>query len=158
MAGKVLKVALTGGIASGKSLVSDLLEIHGCHIVDLDVISREVVLPGTEGLNELVESFGDSILLSDGSLDRKNLRDVLYKKGRNRAKIEQILHPKILQKMKSSMESFKEGVMVVVIPLLVEKELWGPFDRAVVVDCDFDTQIKIISDLLSYLPCFVCLP
>ena len=133
MAGKVLKVALTGGIASGKSLVSDLLEIHGCHIVDLDVISREIVLPGTEGLNELVESFGDSILLSDGSLDRKNLRDVLYKKGRNRAKIEQILHPKILHKMKSSMESFKEGVMVVVIPLLVEKELWGPFDRAVVV-------------------------
>ena len=142
MASKVLKVALTGGIASGKSLVSDLLEIHGCHIVDLDVISREIVLPGTEGLNELVESFGDSILLSDGSLDRKNLRDVLYKKGRNRAKIEQILHPKILQKMKSSMESFKEGVMVVVIPLLVEKELWGPFDRAIVVDCDVDTQIK----------------
>jgi dephospho-CoA kinase len=142
MASKVLKVALTGGIASGKSLVSDLLEIHGCHIVDLDVISREVVLPGTEGLNELVESFGDSILLSDGSLDRKNLRDVLYKKGRNRAKIEQILHPKILQKMKSSMESFKEGVMVVVIPLLVEKELWGPFDRAIVVDCDVDTQIN----------------
>ena len=142
MTSKVLKVALTGGIASGKSLVSDLLEIHGCHIVDLDVISREIVLPGTEGLNELVESFGDSILLSDGSLDRKNLRDVLYKKGRNRAKIEQILHPKILQKMKSSMESFKEGVMVVVIPLLVEKELWGPFDRAVVVDCDVDTQIK----------------
>ena len=142
MASKVLKVALTGGIASGKSLVSDLLAIHGCHIIDLDVISREVVLPGTEGLNELVESFGDSILLSDGSLDRKNLRDVLYKKGRNRAKIEQILHPKILLKMKSSMESFKEGVMVVVIPLLVEKELWGPFDRAVVVDCVEDTQIK----------------
>ena len=146
MTSKVLKVALTGGIASGKSLVSDLLAIHGCHIIDLDVISREVVLPGTEGLNELVESFGDSILLSDGSLDRKNLRDVLYKKGRNRAKIEQILHPKILQKMKSSMESFKEGVMVVVIPLLVEKELWGPFDRAVVVDCHVDTQIKRLTE------------
>lgn len=141
MASKVLKVALTGGIASGKSLVSDLLEIHGCHIVDLDVISREVVLPGTDGLNELVESFGDSILLSDGSLDRKNLRDVLFKKGRNRAKIEQILHPKILQRMKSSIESFKEGVIVVAIPLLVEKELWEPFDRAVVVDCDVETQI-----------------
>ena len=142
---KVLKVALTGGIASGKSLVSDLLEIHGCHIVDLDVISREVVLPGTKGLQELIESFGDSILLNDGSLDRKNLRDVLYKKGRNRAKIEQILHPKIHQKMKSSMESFHEGVMVVVIPLLVEKELWGPFDRAVVVDCEVETQINRLS-------------
>ena len=142
MTSKVLKVALTGGIASGKSLVSDLLEIHGCKIIDLDVISREVVMPGTEGLKELVDSFGESILLSDGSLDRKNLRDVLYKKGRNRALIEQILHPKILQKMKSLMDACHEGVIVVVIPLLVEKQLWGPFDRAVVVDCESETQIN----------------
>ena len=142
MASKVLKVALTGGIASGKSLVSDLLEIHGCKIIDLDVISREVVMPGTDGLKQLVDSFGESILLSDGSLDRKNLRDVLYKKGRNRALIEQILHPKILQKMKSLMDGCHEGVMVVVIPLLVEKQLWGPFDRAVVVDCESETQIN----------------
>ena len=142
MTSKVLKVALTGGIASGKSLVSDLLEIHGCKIIDLDVISRDVVMPGTEGLVELVDTFGKSILLSDGSLDRKNLRDVLYKKGRNRALIEQILHPKILHKMKTMMDDCKEGVMIVVIPLLVEKELWGPFDRAILVDCESETQIK----------------
>ena len=142
MKSKVIKVALTGGIASGKSLVSDLLEIHGCKIIDLDVISREVVMPGTEGLEELVDTFSKSILLSDGSLDRKNLRDVLYKKGRNRALIEQILHPKILHKMKTMMDEYKEGVMIVVIPLLVEKELWGPFDRAILVDCESETQIK----------------
>ena len=59
MANKTLKVALTGGIASGKTLVSDLLGIHGCHIVDLDVIAREVVLPGTEGLKELLEVFAE---------------------------------------------------------------------------------------------------
>ena len=87
MTSKVLKVALTGGIASGKSLVSDLLEIHGCKIIDLDIISREVVMPGTEGLRELVDTFGKSILLSDDSLDRKNLRDELYKKGRNAKKL-----------------------------------------------------------------------
>ena len=142
MKSKVIKVALTGGIASGKSLVSDLLEIHGCKIIDLDIISREVVMPGTEGLQELVDTFSKSILLSDGSLDRKNLRDVLYKKGRNRALIEQILHPKILHKMKTMMDEYKEGVMIVVIPLLVEKELWGPFDRAILVDCESETQIK----------------
>ena len=142
MKSKVIKVALTGGIASGKSLVSDLLEIHGCKIIDLDVISREVVMPGTEGLEELVDTFSKSILLSDGSLDRKNLRDVLYKKGRNRALIEQILHPKILHKMKTMMNDCKEGVMIVVIPLLVEKELWDPFDRAILVDCESETQIK----------------
>jgi dephospho-CoA kinase len=142
MKSKVIKVALTGGIASGKSLVSDLLEIHGCKIIDLDVISREVVMPGTEGLQELVDTFSKSILLSDGTLNRKNLRDVLYKKGRNRALIEQILHPKILHKMKAMMDDYHEGVMIVVIPLLVEKELWGPFDRAVLVDCETETQIK----------------
>ena len=142
MAHKVLKVALTGGIASGKSLVSDLLEIHGCNVIDLDVISREVVMPGNEGLKELIEAFGKSILLSDGSLDRKNLRDVLYKKGKNRALIEKILHPKILHRMKAMMDDCHEGVMIVVIPLLVEKELWRPFDRAILVDCDSKTQIK----------------
>ena len=142
MANKTLKVALTGGIASGKTLVSDLLGIHGCHIVDLDVIAREVVLPGTEGLKELIEVFGRSILLTDGTLNRQYLRDELYKKGRNRAIIEQILHPKILQKMKVSMNEYKEGVMVVVIPLLVEKNLWEPFDRAIVVDCEIETQLS----------------
>ena len=99
-------------------------------------------MPGTEGLQELVDTFGKSILSSDGSLDRKNLRDVLYKKGRNRALIEQILHPKILHKMKAMMDDCHEGVMIVVIPLLVEKELWGPFDRAILVDCENETQIK----------------
>ena len=142
MANKTLKVALTGGIASGKTLVSDLLGIHGCHIVDLDVIAREVVLPGTEGLKELLEVFGESILLTDGTLNRQYLRDELYKKGRNRAIIEQILHPKILQKMKVSMDECKEGVIVVVIPLLVEKNLWGLFDRAIVVDCEIESQLS----------------
>ena len=142
MANKTLKVALTGGIASGKTLVSDLLEIYGCHIVDLDVIAREVVLPGTEGLKELIEIFGESILLTDGTLNRKHLRDELYKKGRNIAIIEQILHPKILQKMKTSMDEHQEGVIVIVIPLLVEKNLWEPFDRAIVVDCEIETQLS----------------
>ena len=142
MANKTLKVALTGGIASGKTLVSDLLEIYGCHIVDLDVIAREVVLPGTEGLKELIEIFGESILLTDGTLNRKHLRDELYKKGRNRALIEQTLHPKILKKMKTSMDECQEEIIVIVIPLLVEKNLWEPFDRAIVVDCEIETQLS----------------
>ena len=142
MVKKILKVSLTGGIASGKSLVSDLLGIYGCHIIDLDVISREVVLPGTEGLNELIEVFGDSIVLPNGMLNRKHLRDELYKKGRNRALIEKILHPKILHKMNTAMNSCQEGIMIVVIPLLVEKKLWQPFDRAIVVDCEIENQLS----------------
>ena len=137
-----LKVALTGGIASGKSQVSAILEGHGCFIIDLDVIAREVVEPGTAGLNELIENFGNSILSNDGTLNRKYLRDELFKKGRNRALIEQVLHPKILQKMKATMEACTQGIVVVVVPLLVEKNLWHPFDRAIVVDCEVDSQIK----------------
>ena len=142
MAKTNLKVALTGGIASGKSQVSALLEDYGCFIVDLDIIAREVVEPGTSGLNELIENFGNSILSNDGTLNRKYLRDELFKKGRNRALIEQVLHPKILQKMKDAMDACTKGIVIVVVPLLVEKNLWHPFDRAIVVDCEADNQIK----------------
>jgi len=137
-----LKVALTGGIASGKSQVSALLERHGCFIIDLDVIAREVVKPGTDGLKGLIENFGNSILSNDGTLNRKYLRDQLFKKGRNRAIIEQALHPIILQKMKAAMDACTQGIVIVVVPLLVEKNLWKPFDRAIVVDCEVDNQIN----------------
>jgi len=137
-----LKVALTGGIASGKSQVSALLEKHGCFIIDLDVIAREVVEPGTAGLNELIENFGNSILSNDGTLNRKYLSDQLFKKGRNRALIEQVLHPKILQKMQAAMNTCTHGIIIVVVPLLVEKNLWEPFDRAIVVDCEVGNQIN----------------
>ena len=123
MAKTSLKVALTGGVASGKSQVSALLEGYGCLIIDLDVIAREVVEPGTKGLNELIENFGNSILSNDGTLNRKYLRDELFKKGRNRALIEQVLHPKILQKMKAAMDACTKGIVIVVVPLLVEKNL-----------------------------------
>ena len=142
MAKTNLKVALTGGIASGKSQVSALLENHGCFIVDLDIIAREVVEPGTAGLNELIENFGKAILSNDGTLNRKYLRDELFKKGRNRALIEQVLHPKILKKMKDAMDACTKGIVIVVVPLLVEKKLWHPFDRAIVVDCKVDNQIR----------------
>ena len=142
MAKTNLKVALTGGIASGKSQVSALLEGYGCFIVDLDIIAREVVEPDTAGLNELIENFGKAILSNDGTLNRKYLRDELFKKGRNRSLIEQVLHPKILQKMKDAMDACTKGIVIVVVPLLVEKNLWHPFDRAIVVDCEVDNQIK----------------
>lgn len=142
MAKTSLKVALTGGVASGKSQVSALLEGYGCLIIDLDVIAREVVEPGTTGLNELIENFGNSILSNDGTLNRKYLRDELFKKGRNRALIEQVLHPKILQKMNAAMDACTKGIVIVVVPLLVEKNLWHPFDRAIVVDCEVDNQIR----------------
>ena len=141
MSNSNLKIALTGGIASGKSQVSSLLEAHGNPVVDLDILAREVVEPGTKGLNELVEAFGSEILNKDGTLNRAHLRDKLYKKGRNRALIEQILHPKISEKMHLAMDAHKNGIMIVVVPLLVEKNLWQPFDRAIVVDTTVKKQL-----------------
>ena len=79
---------------------------------------------------------------NDGTLNRKYLRDELFKKGRNRALIEQVLHPKILEKMKAAMDACTQGIVIIVVPLLVEKSLWQPFDRAIVVDCEVDNQIK----------------
>ena len=79
---------------------------------------------------------------NDGTLNRKYLRDELFKKGRNRALIEQVLHPKILQKMKAAMDASTQGIVIVVVPLLVEKKLWQPFDRAIVIDCEVDNQIN----------------
>jgi len=142
MATSNLKIALTGGIASGKSHVSNLLEKYGNPVVDLDILAREVVEPGTDGLNELISTFGDEILNDDGTLNRAHLRDKLYKKGRNRALIEKILHPKILEKMQMAMEEHKNGVIIVVVPLLVEKNLWQPFDRAIVVDTSVENQLN----------------
>jgi len=137
-----LKVALTGGIASGKSLVSNLLHDLGCTIIDLDIFAREVVEPGTDGLSELVAHFGKDILTNDGFLNRTRLRDELYQNEQNRLVIEQTLHPKILSKMQNAMDGHKQGVIIVVVPLLVEKALWGPFDRAIIVDCESGNQLN----------------
>ncbi len=137
-----LKVALTGGIASGKTLVSNLLHNLGCTIIDLDILAREVVEPGTDGLNELVAHFGKDILTNDGFLNRTHLRDELYQNEQNRLFIEKTLHPKILSKMQNAMDKQNHGVIIIVVPLLVEKALWGPFDRAIIVDCKADNQLN----------------
>jgi dephospho-CoA kinase len=137
-----LKVALTGGIASGKTLVSNLLHNLGCNIIDLDILAREVVEPGTDGLNELVAHFGKDILTNDGFLNRTYLRDELYQNEQNRLFIEKTLHPKILSKMQNTMDKQSHGVIIIVVPLLVEKALWGPFDRAIIVDCEVNNQLN----------------
>ena len=137
-----LKVALTGGIASGKTLVSNLLHNLGCTIIDLDILAREVVEPGTDGLNELVAHFGKDILTNDGFLNRTRLRDELYQNEQNRLFIEKTLHPKILSKMQNAMDKQNHGVIIIVVPLLVEKALWRPFDRAIIIDCEANNQLN----------------
>ncbi|WP_348676153.1 dephospho-CoA kinase [uncultured Candidatus Thioglobus sp.] len=139
---KTLKIALTGGIACGKSSVIQIFKKNAIAIIDLDVIAREVVEPNTQALSELVAHFGNGILNDDQSLDREALRQVLFENNANQKIIEEILHPKILEKMQMEIKKVKNRLVVVEVPLLVEQNLSNLFDRAVVVDCDEQNQLK----------------
>jgi dephospho-CoA kinase len=137
-----MKIALTGGIACGKSKVSQLFKKLGAEVISLDELSRQVVTPDSKGLNQLIERFGDGILNADKTLNRKALRDILLKDKANQQLIEDILHPKILEKMQMEIEKTKNKVIIVEIPLLVEKNLDYLFDRAIIVNCNEINQLK----------------
>jgi len=137
-----LKIALTGGIACGKSSVSQIFKKLGVSIIDLDVIAGEVVIPDTKGLGELVSNFGNTILNSDKSLNREALRQQLFDNPDNQKLIEEILHPKILEKMQTDIQKLNTHLVVIEVPLLVEQNLSALFDRAIVVDCSEKNQLK----------------
>jgi dephospho-CoA kinase len=137
-----MKIALTGGIACGKSKVSQLFKKLGAEVISLDELSRQVVTPDSKGLSQLIERFGDGILNADKTLNRKALRDILLKDKANQQLIEDILHPKILEKMQMEIEKTKNKVIIVEIPLLVEKNLDYLFDRAIIVNCNEINQLK----------------
>ena len=138
----ILKIALTGGIACGKSSVSQIFKEMGVPIIDLDVIAREVVKPNTQGLTELVSNFGDGILNADKTLNRQSLRQQLFDHPSKQQLIEEILHPKILARMQRDIENLNTQLVIVEVPLLVEQNLSHLFDRAIVVDCSEQNQLK----------------
>ena len=137
-----LKIALTGGIACGKSSVSQIFKKLGVPIIDLDVIARTVVETNTQGLVELVAHFGNGILNDDQTLNRQALRQQLFKNSENQQVIEEILHPKILEKMQTDIKKLNAHLVIVEVPLLVEQNLSPLFDRAIVVDCSEQNQLK----------------
>jgi len=137
-----LKIALTGGVACGKSSVSQIFKKLGVPIIDLDVLARIVVEPNTQGLSELELHFGEGILNNDKTLNREALRQQLFENRENQQIVEQILHPKILEKMQMNIEKLNAHLVVVEVPLLVEQNLSPLFDRAIVVDCSEKNQLK----------------
>ena len=139
---KTLKIALTGGIACGKSSIIQIFKKNAIAIIDLDVIARAVVKPKSQALSELVAHFGNGILNDDQTLNREALRQVLFENNANQKIIEEILHPKILEKMQMGIEKLNVPLVVVEVPLLVEQNLSNLFDRAIVVDCDEQNQLK----------------
>ena len=138
----MLRIGLTGGIGAGKSTVSATFAECGGIIVDGDVIAREVVEPGTEGLAQLVEAFGDAILLPAGVLNRPALAAKAFVDDEKRAKLNGIVHPLVARRRQEILDAVHEDAVVVEdIPLLVETGLAPLFPLVVVVTADIETRV-----------------
>lgn len=138
----MLRIGLTGGIGAGKSTVSAAFSECGGVIVDGDVIAREVVEPGTEGLRQLVEAFGEDILLPDGALNRPALAAKAFQDDDNRALLNGIVHPLVGKRREEIIAAVSEDTVVVEdIPLLVETGMAPMFPLVVVVTAPVETRV-----------------
>ena len=137
-------IALTGGIGSGKSTVARRWVELGATEIDADVLAREVVKPGTLGLEQVVQAFGEGVLAADGSLDRAALAKVAFSSEEKRKQLEGILHP-LIQDLALSKVSEQSGVIVYTIPLFVESNSKLSFDRVVAIKKLLESKQRIRS-------------
>ena len=151
----LLKVGLTGGIGCGKSTAVDAFRDLGAMIIDADKVARDIVEPGTKALAEIVQVFGNDILLENGALNRSKLGQIIFSPTKEAeqalAKLEKITHPIISEEIKSRMDwaATQNDIypyLLADIPLLVEKEYESLFDRIVVVDCLVEQQIERVKN------------
>jgi dephospho-CoA kinase len=142
----VLRVGLTGGIATGKTAVSDLLREHGAVVIDADLLAREAVEPGTPGLAAVVDRFGQQVLI-DGRLNREALGQIVFADPLARQHLERIIHPEV-RRLAATMEAEADAdaVVVHVIPLLVETGQQNDFDVLVVVDVAPELQLERLQE------------
>ncbi len=138
----MLTIGLTGGIGSGKSTVSNLFAELGVPVIDADVAAREVVKPGEPALNEIAARFGQEILNPDGSLNRTNLRELIFVDPQARRDLEAILHPRIRSHMAEQLSALTTPYAILSIPLLVESGGAYNLDRVLVVDLPEDEQLN----------------
>ena len=137
----VYTVALTGGIASGKTLISDEFIRLGVPVIDTDVIAHHLVEPGKAALAEIVSAFGPGIVDEKGQLKRQKLRSLIFSDAEKRKKLENILHPKIRQTAGEAIARITSAYCVLVVPLLAESGAYPNVDRVLVVDVNPETQI-----------------
>jgi len=138
-----VRVALTGGVASGKSTVAAMLRDRGVVVIDADALAREVVAPGTPGLAAVAAEFGSAVLAGDGSLDRAAMGRLVFEDPARRAALEAIIHP-LVRARAAELEAAAPAGSVVVhdIPLLVETGQAGHFDAVLVVDVPRAVQVE----------------
>jgi dephospho-CoA kinase len=146
----MLIVGLTGGVASGKTAVSQVLKEEGAYIIDADQIARELVLPHKPAWSELIRAFGQEILQEDGSIQRKKLADKVFADPKQRKLLNQILHPRIKEEMdrraKEIGEKYPEAIVVIDAPLIIELGDHREMDKLIVVTSTQTQQIERLKD------------
>lgn len=135
-------VGLTGGIGSGKTTVANLFADLGVTIIDADVIAREVVAPGSVGLQQLVEHFGSEMLNADGTLNRAKLRQIVFAETAQRLWLNQLLHPMIRQRLLAQAKAATSPYAMMVVPLLFENGLECLVNHTLVIDIGKAVQIR----------------
>lgn len=142
MGTRVFRVALTGGIASGKSVVAEYFAALGVPVIDSDVIARQVVEPGQPALAEVVEQFGREVLGEGGRIDRPRLRERIFADAASRRRLEAILHPAIRAEMERQSREAGGDYQLFVIPLLAEGGRRDHVDRVLLVDVPEELQVE----------------
>lgn len=137
-----LRIALTGGIASGKSAAADMFAALGVPVLDTDQIARDVVKPGMPALQQVAAAFGSSVLDENGALDRKRMRALVFEDQAARKTLEAILHPAIREELARRSQAAGGLYQIHVIPLLVETGRSADYDRVLVVDCPEEQQLR----------------
>ena len=133
-------IALTGGIATGKSFVASVLGELGASVVDTDIIARQIVLPGSPILDKIREIWGANAFYNDGSLNRKALADIIFSSAADREKLNDIMHPEIVRRMIEQVNAKPGQVVVIVVPLLFETKIEICYDEVWVVYCHLSQQ------------------
>ncbi len=137
-----LVIGLTGGIASGKTTVSDAFAKLGVDIIDADIIARDVVARGTSALSSIANEFGENILTQSGELDRQKLRNIVFSDTHKKVWLNNLLHPLIRDQMLKQTANATSPYCILSVPLLVENKLKTLVDRILVVDIDEATQLQ----------------
>ena len=138
----MLVIGLTGGIGSGKSTVTELFGNLAVPVIDTDIVSRDVVLPGSPAMKEIGIAFGKQYIQADGRLNRDAMRQLVFSDAKAREKLESILHPRIRKLVWIWVEQQQSPYCIVVVPLLFEKGWSDYFDRILVVDAEEEIQIE----------------
>ncbi|KIL15754.1 dephospho-CoA kinase [Bacillus safensis] len=140
-----LVIGLTGGIATGKSTVSQMIKEQGIRVVDADVIAKEAVAKGTPALQQIVQTFGEDVLLPNGELNRKQLGAIIFSDEEKRKQLNAIVHPEVRKEMLKQRDegvSQQETFVVLDIPLLFESQLESLVDRIIVVYTTPELQLS----------------